>query len=152
CFGSREELLAEVFRQRAGTELAAVRAAVDRAEEQGEAAVVAELSALIDTVARRAFAGRTLAWALLTEPAGELSDAQRRRFRRQYANLTEEIIARAIAAGTVPDQDVRVVGPGIIGLISEALTGPLSPEGAVPTDRLITTVTHMCLRAIGGPQ
>ena len=62
----------------------------------------------------------------------------------------EAIVTRGIAAGELPQQDPRIVGPGLIGLISEALTGPLSPEGAVPAEHLITAVIDMCLRAVGG--
>lgn len=142
-FDSREELLAEVFNQAASVELQAVTSAVERAT-----GVAGELGAVVETFARRALAAPTLAWALLIEPAGELIDTQRLLFRRRYADLTEAIVTRAITAGEVPDQDVRIVGPGLIGLISEALTGPLSPEGAVP--HLIEGVTDMCLRAVGG--
>lgn len=151
-FGSREELLAEVFRDAAHQELLAVRDAVAAAGSLGGPRNTAarEVSALVSTFARRAFAGHTLAWALLIEPAGELIDAQRLEFRRQYADLTEEIITRGIATGQIPDQDVRITGPGLIGLISEALTGPLSPGATMPTDRLIEGVTQMCLRAVGG--
>lgn len=152
-FGSREELLAEVFRRAAGKELAAVRAAVSSAGAENlvpGSTVDREIAALVEAFARRALSARTLAWALLIEPAGKSIDAERLAFRRKYADLMEQIITRAIAAGEIPAQDERVVGPGLIGLISEALTGPLSPEGAIPTDRLLAGVTHMCLRAVGG--
>lgn len=148
-FGSREELLAEVFRSAAGTELERVRSAIAAVGEDGAAQ---EIAALVDTFARRAFAGQTLAWALLIEPAGELIDTERLWYRGEYAAEAEAIVTRGIAAGELPAQRPDVVGPGLIGLISEALTGPLSPEGALPTDHLVSEVTHMCLRAVGGSQ
>lgn len=148
-FGSREELLAEVFRTAAGAEFTAVSNAV--AEENNAADRLSrQIQVLVQTFAERAFARRTLAWALLIEPAGELVDAERLIFRRRYADLTEEIITQAVATGQAPDQDPRIVGPGLIGLISEALTGPLTPEHDMPTEHLITSVTQMCLRALGG--
>src|SRR5690625_1256197 len=72
-FGSREELLAEVFQRAAAAEFAAVRDAVARAAADGatDGSLTRELTALVHTFARRALAGRTLAWALLIEPAGE---------------------------------------------------------------------------------
>ena len=152
-FGSREELLAEVFRAAAGRELDQVRRAVTAAgRESGAGRAQREISALVGTFARRALAGRTLAWALLIEPAGELIDAERLSHRRAYAGEMEAIVTRGIEAREFPDQDPRIVGPGLIGLISEALTGPLSPEGAVPAEHLISGVTDMCLRAVGGAQ
>lgn len=84
-FGSREELLAEVFRHAAGKELAAVREAVSSAAEDDLATgstVDGEIAALVGTFARRAIAARMLAWALLIEPAGESIDAERLAFRR----------------------------------------------------------------------
>ncbi|HLR58596.1 MAG TPA: TetR/AcrR family transcriptional regulator, partial [Beutenbergiaceae bacterium] len=150
-FGSREELLVQVFRAAAGRELDQVRRAVAAAgEEPGSGRAQREISALVGTFAPRALAGRTLAWALLIEPAGERIDAERLTHRRAYAREMEAIVTRGIAAGELPQQDPRIVGPGLIGLISEALTGPLSPEGAVPAEHLITAVIDMCLRAVGG--
>ena len=152
-FGSRDELLAEVFRAAAGRELDEVRRAVAAAgQAPGRGRAQREISALVGTFARRALAGRTLAWALLIEPAGELIDAERLAHRRAYAQEMEAIVTRGIEARELPEQDPRIVGPGLIGLISEALTGPLSPEGAVPAAHLISGVTDMCLRAVGGAQ
>ncbi len=146
-FGSRDQLLAQVFREAAAVEFEAVAAAVGR-----ESGVSKEIRALVETFAHRAFANRIFAWALLIEPAGAAIDAERLTFRRKYADLTERIITRAIEAGQAPEQDPRIVGPGLIGLISEALTGPLSPEGSVPTEHLVEGVIHMCQRAIGEVQ
>lgn len=153
-FGSREELLAQVFKRAAQVEYTAVAAAVAAAQEEESSVpqVTRELTAVVETFAHRALAGRTLAWALLIEPAGEKIDDQRLEFRRTYADLTQEIIARGIRTNQIPEQEVRIIGPGLIGLISEALTGPLSPEGDVPTTHLIEGVTLMCLRAVGGSE
>src|SRR5699024_2866126 len=60
-FGSREELLVQVFRAAAGRELDQVRRAVAAAgEEPGSGRAQREISALVGTFAPRAFAGRTL--------------------------------------------------------------------------------------------
>src|SRR5699024_9885643 len=152
-FGSSDELLAEVFRAAAGRELDEVRRAVAAAgQAPGRGRARREISALVGTFACRARAGRTLAWAALVAPAGGLIDADRLAPRRHYAQEMEAIVTRGIEARELPEQDPRIVGPGLIGLISEALTGPLSPEGAVPAEHLISGVTDMCLRAVGGAQ
>lgn len=150
-FPSRVELLAEVFNRAAAIELAAVEEAVIRAHaNHPHHPVPHQVQALVKTFAKRAFANRTLAWALLSEPAGELIEARRLEFRQRYAALMEEIITAGVQQGVIAHQDARVVAPGLIGLISESLTGPLSPHQTVALDHLISEVQHMCLRAIGG--
>ncbi|HLS00401.1 MAG TPA: TetR/AcrR family transcriptional regulator [Beutenbergiaceae bacterium] len=148
-FASRQELLAQVFTRAASIELAAVEHAVENAQHGSADRIATQVQALVDTFARRAFANRTLAWALLSEPAGELIAEQRLAFRRRYAVVMESIIATGVDTGAIAHQDPRVVAPGLIGLISESLAGPLSPHRTVAVDHLISEVQRMCLRAIG---
>lgn len=151
-FRTREELLAAVFRQAASTELSAVRKAVAQAQRPDDQAPAATaLRALVATFAGRAIRGRALAWALLVEPVGRLIDAERLEFRGAYAELIEGIVTRGMRAGELPEQDPRIVGPGLVGLIGEALAGPLSPldHARMSADELITGLTRLCLRAVG---
>lgn len=151
-FDSREELLVSVFRQAAGIELGLVREAVARADIQDDQTRAArEIRALVATFAERAGRGRRLAWALLVEPVGPLIDAERLHFRRDYANTLAEIVGRGVASGELPQQDPEIVGPGLVGLISEALTGPLSPLNAerLSMHDVIARVSQLTLRAIG---
>ena len=149
-FLTREELLAAVFREAASIELDAVRDAVETAPD----AASAQLRALIEAFARRAIRVRRLAWALLVEPVDPLIDAERLRYRRAYADTVADIISRGVTSGELPSQDARIVGPGIVGAIGEALTGPLSPlnDSAATTDQVIDSILALCLRAIGATE
>ena len=149
-FLTREELLAAVFREAASIELDAVRDAVETAPD----AAAAQLRALIEAFAWRAIRVRRLAWALLVEPVDPLIDAERLRYRRAYADTVADIISRGVTSGELPSQDARIVGPGIVGAIGEALTGPLSPlnDSAATTDQVIDSILALCLRAIGATE
>src|SRR5881397_4082187 len=63
-FSSKADLFAEVFRRAAQREVDAVAAAPD-------------LASGVETFARRALAGRRLAWALLAEPVDPVVEAER---------------------------------------------------------------------------
>lgn len=149
-FATREELLAAVFREAASIEFDAVRASVAIAPQTA----AAQLRALIQAFARRAIGGRRLAWALLVEPVDPLIDAERLSYRRAYADTVAAIISRGVTSGELPSQDARIVGPGIVGAIGEALTGPLSPlnDSAATTDQVIDSILTLCLRAIGSTE
>jgi AcrR family transcriptional regulator len=149
-FATREELLAAVFREAASIELDAVRASVATAPQTA----AAQLRALIEAFARRAIRGRRLAWALLVEPVDPLIDAERLSYRRAYADTVAAMISRGVTSGELPSQDARIVGPGIVGAIGEALIGPLSPldGSAATTDQVINSILALCLRAIGATE
>lgn len=152
-FGSREELLAQVFREAAARELAAVRTAVERAADvpDGRSRAAAQLLAVVEAFAGRAIRGRRLAWALLVEPVDALIDAERLAFRRAYSDTLAAIVARGVAAGELPEQDAALVGPGLVGAIGEALAGPLSPleDERTKPHEVVTAISRLCLRAVG---
>src|SRR5262249_59475230 len=77
-FPSKSELFAEVFRRASQREVDAMREAGERAAG-GSAAD--RISAGTETFARRALAGRRLAWALLAEPVDPAVEAERLHFR-----------------------------------------------------------------------
>ncbi|BAU83057.1 tetR family transcriptional regulator [Streptomyces laurentii] len=148
-FGSRDELLARVFRRAAGRELAAVRAAVDAAPARPEA----RLEAFADTFTVRALRGRRLAWALLFEPVSPVVERERLLYRREYAQVCEGVIRDGVAVGRFARQNPAVAAGAVIGAISEALVGRLSPEVArraeVPDEQLVDEIRDFCLRALG---
>ncbi len=148
-FGSRDELLAQVFRRAAGRELAAVRAAVDTAPARPEA----RLKAFADTFTGRALRGRRLAWSLLFEPVSPVVERERLVYRREYAQLCEGVIREGVAAGLFAPQNAAVSAGAVIGAISEALVGRLSPEvsqkAEVPDEQLVAEIRDFCLRALG---
>ncbi|MFF8594549.1 TetR/AcrR family transcriptional regulator [Streptomyces sp. NPDC015220] len=149
-FGSRDELLAQVFRRAAGRELAAVRGAVDAAPP---ARPEARLEAFADTFTRRALRGRRLAWSLLFEPVSPVVERERLVYRREYAQLCEGVIRDGVAAGRFARQNAAVAAGAVIGAISEALVGRLSPEAArkaePPDEQLVAEIREFCLRALG---
>lgn len=146
-FDSRENLLAAVFSTLAARELAAVRTAVDAAAPHGAAA---QLVALVDTFTRRALAARRTAWALLVEPVDAGIDVERLEYRRAYARLVADVVAAAVARGELPEQDAALAGAGVVGLIGEALTGPLSPlEQDPPVQTTCDGLARLVLGAVG---
>jgi len=152
-FANREDLLATVFREAATVELAAVRDAVAAAAVPDDgASATRQLTAVVTTFAGRAIRGRRLAWALLVEPVAPLIDAERLNFRRAYSDTLAAIVEHGVRSGEFPEQDPRIVGPGLVGLIGEALTGPLSPLDAtqMTSHEVVTGITGLCLRAVGG--
>ena len=85
------------------------------------------IAAGVEAFARRALAGRRLAWALLAEPVDPAVEAERLHFRHSYRDLMAEVIAEGIEAGELPPQDVEVTAAALIGAIGETMLGPLSP-------------------------
>jgi AcrR family transcriptional regulator len=145
-FPSKSDLFAEVFREASQHEVDAMRAAME--ERQGTAAE--RIAAGIETFARRALAGKRLAWALLAEPVDPAVEAERLEFRHSYRDLMADVIRAGIDAGELPPQDPDATAAALIGAIGEAMVGPLSPSanGGDP-DALIASLTNFCTRAIG---
>lgn len=149
-FDNRETLLATVFSALASRELDAVRTAVDAAAPHG---APAQLVALVETFTRRALAARRTAWALLVEPVDAGIDVERLEYRRAYARLVTEVVAAGIARGELPQQDAALAGAGVVGLIGEALAGPLSPlEEDPPVQATCDGLARLVLGAVGAPQ
>lgn len=161
-FPTKADLLVAVFRQAADVELDAVcTAAAARPDDPPGDRTVARLGRAVDTFARRALRGPTLAWALLLEPVHPAVDAARLEYRRAYAETFAEVVRAGVDAGEIPDQDVTVVATALVGAIGESLTGPLSPlagggstasDGTVPPavrDAVVATILRFCLGAVG---
>jgi AcrR family transcriptional regulator len=124
-FSSKADLFAEVFRRAAQHEVDAVAGAET-------------LAGGVETFARRALAGRRLAWALLAEPVDPVVEAERLAFRRAY---------QALEARPVGDE---LTAAALVGAIGEVLVGPLSPTGPHwDEDRLVAELVHLCER-LGG--
>jgi AcrR family transcriptional regulator len=147
-FPSKAELFVEVFREAARHDMAAV----DEAASAGSC--IERLEAAVAAHARRALRRRRLAWALLYEPVDPLVDEERLVFRRTYCRHMAGLLRQAIAAAEIPDQDAELNAAALVGAISEALVGPLSPVGGRITAReeLIAKLVHFCRRSIGAPE
>jgi AcrR family transcriptional regulator len=146
-FPSKADLFAEVFRSASQHEVDATRAAADAAGPHARD----RLAAAVDTFARRALAGRRLAWALLAEPVDPAVEAERLAFRRAYADAFAAILADGVAARELPSQDVALVAAALVGALGEALVGPLSPIAPrTDVDALVAGLVAFCLHAVRG--
>jgi AcrR family transcriptional regulator len=145
-FPSKSDLFAEVFREASQHEVDAMADAIHAASGSATERVAAGVEAF----ARRALAGRRLAWALLAEPVDPAVEAERLHFRHSYRDLMAEVIEEGIEAGDLPEQDVEVTAAALIGAIGETMLGPLSPtaNGGDP-EALIASLIQFCTRSIG---
>jgi AcrR family transcriptional regulator len=146
-FPSKSDLFAEVFREASQREVDAMRAG---AVATAESSAADRIAAGTETFARRALAGRRLAWALLAEPVDPAVEAERLHFRHSYRDVIAEIVADGIESGDLPQQDPEVTGAALVGAIGETMLGPLSPttNGGDP-DTLIASLIDFCTRSIG---
>ena len=145
-FPSKAELFVEVFRTVAERELAAMRAA-----SAANGTVAEKLDAIV-----REFTGSTLsrprlAWALGYEPVDPLVDAERLAYRQTYREGLAGLIRLGIANGELPKQDADLTAAAVIGAISEALVGPLSPlrDDRGSAEEIALAISDLCRRMIG---
>lgn len=146
-FPSKSELFAEVFRRASQREVDAMAAAAGT----GDGATAAErIAAGTEAFARRALAGRRLAWALLAEPVDPAVEAERLHFRHSYRNVIAAVLGDGIESGELPAQDSEASAAALVGAIGEAMVGPLSPtaKGGDP-EAVIASLNDFCIRAIG---
>jgi AcrR family transcriptional regulator len=146
-FPSKSDLFAEVFREASQHEVDAMREAV---EADPGASAPDRVAAGVETFARRALAGRRLAWALLAEPVDPAVEAERLHFRRSYRDVLAAVLADGVASGELPEQDADATAAALVGAIGESLAGPLSPAAdSGATEAAIPPLVDFCVRAIG---
>ncbi len=145
-FPSKTDLIAELVAAVAGRELEAMRAAGDAAPGP-----LSALAACIATFAARALNERRLIWAIIGEPVDSQVDAMRLDFRQSLAAELELRIKAATEGGHIPDVDVQVAAPAIVGALTEGLLGPLAPlhDGAAGLREAVQTATLLALRTLG---
>ena len=148
-FPSKAQLFAQVFQT-------AVRAEVDAVEAVagGDGTPAQRLAAVVETFVRRALRAPRLAYALLAEPVDPLVETERLVYRRSYAQIFRRVIEAGIADGEFATQDPALAAAGLVGLLNETLTGPLSPTEsgqatATPDPTLVNAIVALCLRAVG---
>lgn len=146
-FESKAQLCAEVFRGATEKELAVVRE-----NAWAEGAPAKRLLNAIEAFSARALRGRRLAYALIAEPVDTLVDAERLRYRRAYADIFQKLVEDGIRSGDFPQQAATVSAAALVGVISEALVGPLTwtedAEAVVEKAALIQSIQAFCLRAV----
>jgi AcrR family transcriptional regulator len=146
-FPSKASLFVEVFRTVAEHELEEMREA-----GAGSESVVEKLDAVIACFAGGALDRPRLAWALGYEPVDPAVDAERLAYRQTYRERLAELLRKGISAGEIPEQDPELTAAAVIGAISEALVGPLSPVGPkVNPAETVEALLAFCRRAVGAP-
>jgi len=146
-FPSKTELVGAVMRAVSERELAAMRAAADRAPGP-----LSALAAALTSFAARALQRRRLAWAAIAEPVDADIDALRLAYRQALAAEIEQRLAACARAGHLPEQDVRVSAAALVGALIEGLLGPLAPDAAMNTGAAraaVQALTLLALRAVG---
>ncbi len=144
-FPSKEELVAALVAAVSEREIAAMRRAADAAPGP-----LSALAAAITTLAARALASRRLAFALIAEPA-EAADDARLAFRAGIAAELGARVAAAMSLGHLPEQDIAVATPALLGALIEGLIGPLAPDARdeAGTREAVQTLTLFALRGLG---
>ncbi|HYC41962.1 MAG TPA: TetR/AcrR family transcriptional regulator [Noviherbaspirillum sp.] len=146
-FESKAQLCAEVFRGATEKELAVVRESA-----LAEGGPAKRLLDAIEAFSARALSSRRLAYALIAEPVDALVDAERLRYRRAYADIFEKLVEDGIRFGDFPPQVATVSAAALVGVIAEALVGPLAwTDETGPTiekNDLIQSIQTFCLRAV----
>jgi AcrR family transcriptional regulator len=145
-FPSKTELVAAVIEAVSERELAAVRAAADAAPGP-----LSALAAAVTTFAARALHQRRFAWGVLAEPVDPKIDALRLAYRQALVAELETRLAATVRAGHLPEQDVRLAAPALVGALIEGLVGPLAADAASDSAAraAVQALTLFALRAIG---
>jgi len=103
-----------------------------------------------------------LAYALIAEPVDPLVEKERLTYRFAYAEAFEDLINDGMDAGEFVQQNPSITAASLVGMLSEALVGPLSPHAAIDDhmeererldshtkDTLLTEIIALALRAVG---
>ncbi len=143
-FPGKTDLVEALLGEISGREMAALRAAAGVAPGP-----LSALSAAIMTFAARALRQRRLTYAAIAEPVEAELDAARLSFRKALAAELTLRIAAAVAGGHLPEQDAALAGAGLVGLLIEALIGPLAPEATGRERVMVQSLTLVALRALG---
>lgn len=145
-FPSKTDLVAALVASVSERELGAMRRAADAAPGP-----LSALAAALTTFAARALENRKLAFALIAEPVDAESHNARRGYREAIARELEARLSAAMTRGSLPDQDLKIAAPALIGALCEGLIGPLAaPAEDAPAMRdAVQTLTLFALRAVG---
>ena len=143
-FPGKADLVAALLTEISDREIGALRRAADVAPGP-----LSALSAAIMTFGTRALRNRRLAFAAIAEPVDAELDAARLSFRKALAAEFSARIAAAVAGGHLPEQDATLAGAALVGLLIEALIGPLAQHAAGRERVLVQSLTLIALRGLG---
>ncbi|MEA2283103.1 MAG: hypothetical protein QOK21_3710 [Solirubrobacteraceae bacterium] len=142
-FPSKSDLLEEVFRRCAQTEVDVLRGMAARGEP-----VTERLASWVEAFVRRALAEPVRAYALIAEPVDPAVEVERLVFRRAYADLFAAALRDGQGRGEIEPGDADLVAAAIVGALSEALVGPLARR-QTGADALVAGLQHFVLSAVG---
>ena len=144
-FPSKTDVIAALVVSVSEREIGAMQRAADAAPGP-----LSALAAAITTFAARALSQRKLIFALVAEPVEAGLDEARLTFR---AAIAAEIGKRLSAAtkGKLPEQDIAVAVPALVGALIEGLVGPLAATASDDAKMrdAVQTLTLFALRAVG---
>ena len=146
-FPAKTDLVAALVTAVSERELAALRRAADAAPGP-----LSALAAAILTFAARAVRNRRLAWSVMAEPVDATVDAVRLTYRKALVTEFEARISAAVRGGHLPEQDVALVAPALVGALLEGLIGPLARangDDAASARASIQMLALLSLRALG---
>jgi len=110
------------------------------------------LAAANTTFAARALAQRKLTFALVAEPVDASLDEARLAFRAAIVAEIGKRLSAAMKGRQLPEQDIAVTAPALVGALIEGLVGPLAAstgDDAVKMRDAVQTLTLFALRAVG---
>jgi AcrR family transcriptional regulator len=143
-FPTQIELFAEVFRDNSQREVDAMQAA---AAADGNCSQ--RLRGAVTTFVTRALRNRRLAYALIAEPVDPQVEAERLAYRRAYARVLEALLEEGIASGEFAAQDAHITAAALVGVLGEALLGPLLHSLPTARESVANSIIALCLRAVG---
>lgn len=145
-FPSKTDLVAALVASVSEREIGAMRRAADAAPGP-----LSALAAALTTFAARALAQRKLAFALIAEPVDADTDKARLSYRSALAAEIGQRLSVAMKGGHLPDQDVRIAAPALLGALAEGLVGPLAADAGDDAQMrdAVQTLTLFALRAVG---
>src|SRR5690349_4209881 len=120
-FPSKTELVAALVASVSERELTAIRRAADAAPGP-----LSALAAALTTFAARSLSHPKLAFALIAEQADGAACEARLAFRKDLAAELGKRLTAAMTGGHLPDQDVAIAAPALLGALIEGLVGPLA--------------------------
>jgi AcrR family transcriptional regulator len=146
-FPSKTDLVGALVDAVSERELSAMRKAADAAPGP-----LSALAAAITTLAARALSERKLAFALIGEPVDVHTETARVKFRAAVVEELSKRLTTAMTGGHLPDQDVAVAAPALLGALIEGLVGTMAPPAKDDEKKqrdAVQAITLFALRAVG---
>jgi AcrR family transcriptional regulator len=146
-FPTQTELFAEVFRSNSQREVEAMLQAA-----AGLGGSASRLRRALRMFISRALRNRRLAYALIAEPVDAQIEAERLRYRRAYAKVLELLVLEGIAGGEFVSQEADITAAALVGVLGEALLGPLLHAAPASGESSADSIINLCLRAVGAKE